>query len=381
MSRFFALLFCLLPFAGSAQSDSSHLRVSLLTCGTGPQVWETFGHTAVRVTDSMRGTDNVYNYGTFNGFDENFELKFMRGKLLYYLSCYPFPDFMREYIEAGRSVKEQVLLMDGQRKKDIYAYLQWNAMEENKYYKYDFFFDNCATRIRDIFPNTYGRAFQFGRTLPKKSKLTFRDIINQYFYRDHFTRFGVNLLLGAKVDSIMTNEDVMFLPDYLEKGIAGATLNGHPIATPPEVLLNGSPVLPAPVNWVFVLTMSICMLIIAGFIFPSLRWLGKALGNLLLFLSGVIGIVILVMWFFTDHQGCSNNFNILWALPSNLFLAFAGKKHKDRYAVAAMILLFVSLVLHVLRIQQMPLLELFPVLLGLLFTYGMIYRSGTQKSA
>src|ERR1700754_3646150 len=103
-SLFSFLLVFLWSFA-NAQTDSTHLRISLLTCGVGDEIWETFGHTAVRVTDSVNGTDVVYNYGTFNGYEKDFELKFMRGKLLYYVSCYPFIDFMSEYQMAGRKVE------------------------------------------------------------------------------------------------------------------------------------------------------------------------------------------------------------------------------------------------------------------------------------
>src|SRR5262249_19855187 len=134
------------------QTDSSHLRISLLTCGPGDgEVYEVFGHTAVRVIDSTTHTDMVYNYGIFE-YGPDFELQFMRGKLLYSVAAYPFPAFMQEYVEAKRSVEEQVLLADWKQKERFYYFLQWNAEPENKYYKYDFFFDNCATRIRDIFP-------------------------------------------------------------------------------------------------------------------------------------------------------------------------------------------------------------------------------------
>jgi hypothetical protein len=97
----------------------------------GQQIWEVFGHNALRVTDSAAGTDNVYNYGTFNGFEEGFEMKFMQGKLLYYVSYYPYSAFVREYAEANRSIEEQILILDGQKKESLYEFLRWNADEEN----------------------------------------------------------------------------------------------------------------------------------------------------------------------------------------------------------------------------------------------------------
>lgn len=356
-----------------AQADSSHLRITLLTCGVGDEIWETFGHTALRVTDSVAGTDNVYNYGTF-GFDKDFEIKFMRGKLLYYVSYYPFSSFMEEYIEAKRSVQEQVLLLSGDKKVELYNFLIENAREENKYYKYDFFFDNCATRIRDAFPRSLGAGFKFANVLPAGQKLTFRDIINLYFYKVHFERFGINLLLGSRIDKVMSNEDIMFLPDFLRDGIAGAVVDGKKVSTPPVLLEPGSEFKPAGINWVLVMTLFTGFLTIIGLSYKPMLPVGNIMSFLMLLVTGLLGLLMLVMWLGTDHQGCQNNYNILWALPTNLMLAFASKKNKSRYAVLAIILIAVALLLHIAGVQKLPLYELWPWLLALLFVYGNIYR-------
>ncbi len=363
----------------NAQTDSSHLRISLLTCGTGQEIYETFGHTAVRIVDSTKGTDNVYNYGTFDGYTENFELKFMRGKLLYYVSVYPYTSFLQEYSEYHRSVEEQVLIANGKEKREIYDYLQDNALEENKYYKYDFFFDNCATRIRDIFPQSLGDKFKYNNVLPAGHKLTFRDIMDQYFYRVHWERLGCDILLGSPIDKVMTNADIMFLPDYLRDGLAAATVNGKKIATPTQIILTGSEKKPAGLNQPFILTLILALLTIAGLAFKPLDFLGKAMTFLLLFITGLLGCLMVVMWLGTDHQGCQNNYNILWALPTNIFMAFLPKRNKSRYALVGMILILVSLVLHIAGIQALPLLELSPLLLALLFVYASIYKRKKEK--
>jgi len=364
------VLFCI---TSHAQSDSSHLRISLLTCGTGSEIWETFGHTAVRVTDSTAGTDVVFNYGTFNGFEKDFELKFMRGKLLYYLSYYATKDFLEEYSSVHRSVEEQLLLLTGPQKQEIYAFLRWNAEPENREYKYDFFFDNCATRIRDVFPKTLGAGFRFGNVLPGKP-YTFRQVINRYFYRVHFERFGVNLLLGSKIDKPMTNEDIMFLPDYLRDGVAGAGVQGKPIASPAVVLLQGEAPLPAGINYMLVLTLVLALLTIAGLFVPGMQVLGRVMSGLLLLITGLLGTLMLFMWLGTDHQGCQDNYNILWALPTNLLVVFTRKKGKGKYALIAIVLMVISLLLHVFKVQELPLLELSPLLLALLCVYGTIYK-------
>ncbi|HTN45971.1 MAG TPA: DUF4105 domain-containing protein [Flavipsychrobacter sp.] len=357
-----------------AQEDSSHLRVSLLTCGTGPEPWETFGHTAIRITDSMSGTDDVFNYGTFNGYDDDFLLNFTRGKLLYYLSYYPYPNFVDEYARDNRSVREQELKISGKDKMEIYNFLLHNARNENKYYKYDFFFDNCATRIRDAFPKALGSGFKYAYTLPEHKSISFRNIINQYFYRVHWQRFGVNILLGSRIDKVMTNSDVMFLPDYLADGIAGATLDGRKIAHPSKLIVDGSPKVPAGVNEPFLLTSFIALLTILGLSVPRLKRLGNVMIFFNLFLSGFIGCFIMLMWMATDHQGCSNNLNLLWALPTNLVAAFIPRRNNERYSLIAMGLIFVSLLLHILKVQELPILELSPLLLSLLTVHSFKYK-------
>jgi hypothetical protein len=356
-----------------AQTDTSHLRVSLLTCGPGEEIWETFGHTAIRVIDSVEGTDIVYNYGTFS-FGEGFEMKFMRGKLLYYVSYYPYKEFLEEYVEAKRNVDEQVLLLDGDKKQDIYAFLKNNALEENRYYKYDFFFDNCATRIRDVFPRSLDGKFKFGATLASRERLSYRNIMNQYFYRVHWERVGCNLLLGSPIDRIMSNEDIMFLPDFLKDGIGGATVDGKQIASAPFTVLPGSEKKPAGINEPFILTMIILLLTLVGLTYRPLKIIGSVMTFILLLVTGLLGCLMLFMWLGTDHQACQNNFNLLWALPTNVILAFSKKSNKSRYAVVGIILLLLALVFHVLRIQELPLMELLPVLLALLFIYGSIYK-------
>ncbi len=362
-------------------ADTSHLRVSLLTCGPGDsEVWEVFGHTAIRVIDSQHHLDLVYGYGTFD-FQPGFEIQFMRGKLLYSISVMEFGSFMPEYVIAKRSVEEQELLLDGAQKESMYAFLNWNAEPANRYYKYDFFFDNCATRIRDVFPKSFGSGFTFGQAIPPGSKITFRNIMDLYFYRDHWTRLGCNLLLGSRIDQVMSNTDIMFLPDYLRDGVAGAKVNGKPIASPPQLLLAGDQPHDAGINGPFILFCLMALLTIAGLSVPLLRVLGRVMASVLLGVTGLLGVIILIMWFATDHQGCANNFNLLWCLPTNLALLFARPKGKGKYAIIAILLLFISIILHIINVQGLPLLELSPLFLALLFVYGMIYRrSSTQKA-
>jgi len=373
------MLLCMFTaVASQAQPDSSHIRVSLLTCGVGDEIWETFGHTGVRIVDSVRHLDVVYNYGTFDGFDKDFEINFMRGKLLYYVSMDSYQGFMQEYVMAQRKVEEQLLLLSGTQKQEVYTFLRENALPQNRNYKYDFFFDNCATRIRDIFPRVLGKDFHFAATVSKDRPLTFRNIINQYFYRKHWERVGVNLLLGKKIDKVMTSEDIMFLPDYLRDGVGGSTVNGTKVSAVATVILQGKATEPAGTNEPIYVMLAVLLLTILGLFYKPLHVLGKVMTVLVMLVTGLLGILMLFMWVGTDHQACQNNLNILWALPTNLIALFV--KRKERYASLAIGLIILSLLLHIFKVQELPLLEIWPLLLSLLCIHGMAYKRSSAAA-
>ncbi len=381
--RFISLICVLFAFApASAQPDSSsRLRVSLLTVGTGDEIYASFGHTGIRVTDSGKGTDIVYNWGTFDGFQEDFELKFMRGKLLYYASSETFGHFFETYVREQRRVEEQEILLTDSQKRQLQAFLLENIKEENRYYKYDFLYDNCATRLRDVFPKTFGPAFQYGRAMPEGSRITFRDQINHYLRQLPWERFGINLLLGSRIDTVMSNSDAMFLPDYLRNGLTGATVNGRRIATDPVELLPPSPPLPESGNGPFLLCLAIAAVVILGSVIPGFNIIGHVAGNVLIIFTGLLGCLMLFMWIGTDHQSCRYNWNVLWALPTNLVIPFVKRTKRSRYAIIAIVLILASVALHIAGVQELPLRELWPILLALLLRFGMIYRAATQATA
>lgn len=372
------VLLFLCPHVSRAQADSSRhpgLRVSLLTVSVGDEIYAAFGHTGVRITDSAAGTDIVYNWGTFDGFQENFELKFMRGKLLYYCSSESYRHFIQSYILERRGVEEQEIFLTQTQARALQDFLQENLKEENRYYKYDFLYDNCATRPRDVFKKTFGEAFQYGQAIPPEKQLTFRDEINHYLAPLPWERLGINLLLGAPVDKVMSNEDAMFLPDYLKKGMAGASVNGRHISEAAQQVLPAPPAAPAPANMPLFVMLAVSAFIIVGSAIPGIKPLANIAASALLIVTGLLGCLMVFMWLGTDHPSCRNNFNVLWCLPTNLILPFVKREKRSRYALVAIVLMLVAVLLHLLSVQYLPMAEIWPLLLALLFVFGMIYRS------
>lgn len=366
--------------AGTA-TDSSRFTISLITCGTGDDLYTLFGHTAIRVQDRLLHNDIVYNYGTFS-FDDDFLKNFVLGNLRYWLAVEEFDQFVAFYRHTNRSVKEQVLNLTDSQATQIYRFLKNNAKEENKYYDYDFLYDNCATRVRDVFTTNLPYDFNYGNIL-KGQKVSFRQLLNQYLLHHHWTRLGINIVLGAKVDNPMKDEETMFIPDMLYTGAKGAVLGGDKwvqaeqewVPEPPhEARTFNSPF------WVLFLSF-ICTLAI--FYVPKLSKLRPVVTVIGLLVTGLVGCLILFLWTCTRHHTATENWNILWALPTNLIILFFLRKPKEwmkLYALAAISCMLVSLVVHVIRMQHLPLNELIPLFGMLMFVYMNIYRMGLNQT-
>ena len=320
---FFTCLFAHLHICASAQ-DSSRLRISLLTCSPGEELYATFGHSAYRVIDSTSLTDIVYNYGTFNFGEDGFYLKFMRGKLLYYVSTEYFKEFAYGYRSEGRGIIEQVLDLSAAEKVSIRNFLNENLKPENRYYKYDFFFDNCTTRLRDILKKQHDSTFIFRSVMPPGSR--FRQAIHEYLDRNGevWSKLGIDILLGLPCDAVMTPEQMQFLPDNLMKSLDSG--NGSH-----RLVLSRQEVCHATVSYQkdpFFTPLVIFSLLLTSIVVLSLvrkrftHAFLQGFDGILFFLTGILGIIVVLMWTVTDHSMCRNNLNLLWAWPTHFIMAF-----------------------------------------------------------
>lgn len=372
MKRLFLFLVFTFIILHSQAQDSCHLRISLLTCAPGEALYSTFGHTALRVQDARAGTDYVFNYGTFE-FGPDFYTKFIRGKLLYFLSVEDFNDFLYAYRYESRSIWEQVLQLSCGEKQKLYHSLQTNAQEQNRYYRYDFLFDNCTTRAGDIVERNTAAPVVYKNILPKEIP-TFRNLIHSYLDKgnQYWSKLGIDILLGAKLDRKVANEEAMFLPDYLLKGFDSATVNKNPLVSPPQIILE----MPSPLRYKTVFTpfvvFSLLLVIIAGLSFVTTKWAiitVKVFDFLFFFFLGLTGILLLFMWFGTDHNVTQNNYNLLWALPTNVVVVFFvhSKKNWVRKYFRIVFLISIALLLTWFFLPQQMNNALVPVVLLIIF--------------
>lgn len=319
----FLLLVCVYTQQVKSQ-DTSHLRVSLLTCAPGDELYSLFGHTAIRVTDSARNTDLVFNYGTFDFNDPDFYSKFTRGKLDYMLSVSGVPEFLYEYQVEKRTVTEQELNLSGEEKQKIQRTLERTLSSSERYYKYDFLYNNCTSRVRDLLLNA---GLKPDRPLVPE-KTTFRDLLHQYLDggAQPWSKFGIDLVLASPIDKKMTIAESMFLPDYLMKGVDSSVHSSNGGILLNRIIVNaGQPSTRKNVNWplfVFIAVAAI-MIALSSIKTKPARRLSKMMDMLLFLVTGLVGLLLLFMWFGTDHKACAYNYNLLWALPTHIIAAFA----------------------------------------------------------
>jgi hypothetical protein len=319
---FFLLLFLLSPQTGLAQevrSLSPDAQISLMTVAPGSELYSTFGHSALRVYDPGERIDRIYNYGTFDFSQPNFYLNFCRGKLLYFLDIESKRSFEQENLAEHRYMQEQVLALNAPQKVRLFNLLEDNALAENRTYKYDFFYDNCSTRIRDIVGNAAYSQIKYDSSVAGKG-ITLRQLLRPYLADHPWTRFGIDLVLGAPADRVAGVEQAMFLPDGLHDAFAKARLpDGTPMvaaehriparATTLEPAKSDGPGQPFWVMCAIAITGILCMFNPrANRIFDIIFW----------FVLGIAGLIIGCLWFLTDHGATKNNLNLFWAWPTHL---------------------------------------------------------------
>ena len=326
------MLLCSLKLNAIALSDSA--RISLLTCSPGQELYSCFGHSGIRVTDYKQGFDLVFNYGTFDFDQPNFYINFVRGHMIYMLGLDRFEDFRMQYVYEQRNIYEQELHLSDDDKARVFDFLVNNAKDENRNYRYDFLFDNCATRIRDVFQkNVNGIKFDYSSFKEQKS---FRDLINDYSENALWSQFGMNLLIGLPVDRQATPAQMCFLPDYLSRAFAHATVNGKPLCDTTVLILD----IPQKAT-ALSLDRRITPVVVFGFLLAIILLIGYIeirkkkhfywIDYPLFFVVGLLGTLFFVIGNYTEHTTTEWDLNIIWALPTHLIMVFVlpfGKNKK-----------------------------------------------------
>lgn len=321
-STIIALFLFMIPtlWAQGFRQLGDSARVSLLTCGTGNDMYTYFGHSAIRITDAENRINRVYNYGTFDFNVPHFYWQFTKGKMYYMLSVTRSEGFINEYISENRYIHELPLQLTGEEKQELFNLLETNNLPENKHYWYDFFKDNCSTRVRDIVYKATRGNYPWPST--ESELLTFRQLLKPYLDPHPWPKAGIMMLLAWGADTRASYEDYMFLPERMEEIFKQTkTLSGQPLAGEERVLFEPLPVKKrAPLApWIvfgLIATISLNLTFIA-----DRKLLAKIWYSLIFLVSGAMGLLFAFMWAGSEHWVCHGNLNLAWAIPLNLVLA------------------------------------------------------------
>lgn len=322
-------------------SDST--EISVLTLGPYQgELYSAFGHSALRVFDPQQNFDFVFNWGVFDFDQPNFYLNFARGKNFYMVAAHPSALFIDYYINKNRFVHEQQLNLTTAQKQKLFEYLLWNVQEENRSYRYDYFYDNCATRIRDVMVKVFGDSVTFDDSYIT-TDYSIRDLCELYLKHQPWGDLGIDICLGLPMDKKASPYEYMFLPDYIESSFDRAKINNIPIVKEKVSVYESIPEtftrsLFHPLN-VFI---AVAVLALALSIYDIKRKKLSTWFDAILFgVTGTVGLLLFLLWVATDHKAAANNFNLLWALPTHLAAVIAFYRNrrwlKKYFLITAMI--------------------------------------------
>jgi hypothetical protein len=353
------LLFVLLSLPALAQQLSPQAKVSLLTISPGSELYSTFGHSAIRISDPSSGLDVNYNYGAFDFNAPGFYLKFLRGYLDYMISSHPAYLELDYWNRENRLITEQELRLSPAQKERIYAYLETNLRPENRTYRYKFFTDNCSTRLRDVLMVGVGDSLKLDTTL--NTQLTYRDWIHAYAHTNGkpWADFGMDLAIGAGSDVATGWSDAMFIPDNLmmsmdsaqiltDEGFKSLVVSKRELNQIQPLASSGFAMSPT---------------VLFGLFFVLVFFLNKAGVGLGFdrWFFGILGFggwILMLLWFATDHGVTRYNWNILWLspllLPAAAYLGRAGWAGKVflLYSIGLLIFVVVALMYWGLNLQN-----------------------------
>lgn len=349
----YILVFFACSFSAGAQD---RVRVSLLTCEPGTEIYALFGHTALRYEDPTRDIDWVFNYGVFSFNTPNFVYRFVKGETDYQLGIVPYRYFETEYALRGSSVYQQTLNLKPEEKLRLWQVLEENYLPQNRVYRYNFFYDNCTTRARDRIEQCIDGKIEYPEA---RSGLSFRDIVHQYTDGHEWEEFGIDLCLGAEADRPISGREQMFAPFYMKEAAEKAVIvasdgTRRPLVLEETKIVDAKPEPAEPVLPFSPFAAGMILLLasigIAAY-YLHLRLIPHGWYVFLFAVQGLAGCVIAFLFFCSVHPTVSSNWLLallnplpLFYLPVLIYHAVKGKKEPYHLINFAYLTLFIILI-------------------------------------
>ena len=339
--------------------DISNTEISVLTCSPGDQIYSIFGHTAVRVCNKNIGLDAVVNYGLFDFDQESFVYRFVKGETDYMCGTEAYGNFIYSYALRGSGVKATVLDLTDAEKERFIRNLTNDLRAENREYRYNFAFNNCATKIRDIVNFAYSGKYES----LQPSEYTFREVIGHYAENYPWYMFSFDVCLGGKdYNTLMTPEETQFLPEHLDAALNNCLINrdGEDIKpktreeihlAPADITIEKTIFTPF-VAACILLVLSICNLVFGKRFGKGLRIASNIYSGTIFFTYTLIGLLVTFLVFFSEHPFTTWNMNLCIFNPL-IAIPFVGLFIKNKSIFfkiinAALVLLAVLFILYAL---------------------------------
>ena len=381
MRRFLLSILFLTALLPMWSSPMDSVRISLLTCAPGSEIYALFGHSAIRYENPEKDQDWVFNYGMFSFKEPNFVMRFVKGETDYQLGVVPFRYFETEYALRGSSVYQQVLNLTDEEKVRLISLLEENYLPSNRVYRYNYFYDNCTTRARDKVEESIQGKVVYPET---EKELSFRDIIHEFTAGSEWGEFGIDLCLGSEADEPIDERKQMFAPFYMMEAARGAMIHRADTVVPlvleefkvVDAVLEDEPAFP-----LSPMTCAMGLLVATAFVVgwgirkgrPCLAW-----NVLMFFLQGLGGCIVAFLFFFSLHPTVGSNWLLmlfhplaLFYLPIMIYRGIKGKK--DPYHWLNVVLLTSFMILMPFISQEFNLTVLPLALSLLLVSVGHIY--------
>ena len=368
----FILLFFSLNTKADSKKENEEFKISILSIGEGQSLADAFGHTGIRIIDKKTNNDVVFNFGIYDYNAPNFYSNFVKGRPVYKLGVQNYISFINNYIKQDRYIIEHVINLDKKATQKIINLLVKNLEDPN--YIYDYLRDNCSTRVADLFIKQTEQ--------PQNTEIdiltenSYRKLIHSKINENSWGALGIDLCLGAIMDRKISIKETLFLPEKLmqyldsliEKDSKSITKN---IIFSPQSSLLYNENLPNPL--LINSLLSVLLIFITFLNFKKSIW-KKWIDILIYFSSGTLGLLVIYLWFFSNHFASAQNFNFLWAFPFNLIMVYALlRENPPNWAVNFIklnIILLVLLFIHWATGVQKYNITLLPIFIALLVRYS-----------
>ena len=371
------IFFFLSSFSFSMEQDIDRYNISILTVSPGKDLVDAFGHSGIRVVDNELNYDVVFNFGIYDFQAPDFYSNFVKGRPIYSLGINNYNRFFNDYKNQKRGILEHKIQISKNKKDALIQLLFENSRQENKFYVYEYFNDNCSTKVADLFIENFNdEIYNFEINLSSKSNYSYRSLIYKMIPKNSWGSLAIDICLGSIIDQDINYRQTFFLPSKFGSFL-DTVESVNPEIIESKLLLKSQDVfeesgfnLTSPL---FVILFISIFIILVSFLDFRNNKQTKVLDILLISITTMIGLLISYLWFYSDHSAASQNYNILWASPLNILLfidLFARKKRKWILGYLKFIFLMLLLMMShwILSVQTFN-VTLFSFIFALLIRY------------